>query len=331
MTAKMKRREFITLLGGATLAWPLAARAQQQAIPVIGFLSSGSQQADASRLASFWRGLNEAGYVEGRNVAGEYRWADHQYDRLPALAADVVRAPVAVIVAIGGPTSALAAKAATKTIPIVFAVASDPVELGLVPSLNRPGGNVTGVTTLASTVLEKQFEVLHETVPKATLMGCLVNAANSNAARDTKEAGETARALGLELRILNASTEAEIDAAFATFAQQGAGAVVVTSDTLFNSRRDQIVTLAARHGLPAIYGYREFAAAGGLMSYGTSLLDVYRQAAVHTARILKGDKPADLPVVQATKVELVINLRTAQALGITFPVSLLGRADEVIE
>jgi len=326
----MRRHEFITLLGGAA-AWPLAARAQQPATPVIGFLSSGSRQADASRLASFWRGLNEAGYVEGRNVAGEYRWADHQYDRLPALAADVVRAPVAVIVAIGGPTSALAAKAATKTIPIVFAVASDPVELGLVPSLNRPGGNVTGVTTLASTVLEKQFEVLHETVPKATLMGCLVNPANSNAARDTKEAGATARALGLELRILNAGTEREIDAAFATFAQQGAGAVVVTSDTLFNSRANQIVTLAARHALPAIYGYREFAAAGGLMSYGTSLLDVYRQAAVHTARILKGDKPADLPVVQATKVELVINLRTAQALGITFPVSLLGRADEVIE
>jgi putative ABC transport system substrate-binding protein len=331
MASYIGRRKFLATLGGAAAAWPLAAYAQQPAMPVIGFLSGGSQLADASRFASFWRSLNEAGYLEGRNVAGEYRWADHQYDRLPALAADLVRRPVDVIVGIGGPTPALAAKAVTKTIPIVFVAPSDPVELGLVASLNRPGSNVTGVTSMASTVLEKQFEVLHETMPKARVIGCLVNPANSNAARDMREAREATQALGLGLRILNASTEREIDAAFATFAQQGAGAVVVTSDTLFNSRADQIVTLAAHHALPAIYGYREFAAAGGLMSYGTDLLDVYRRAAVHTGRILKGVKPADLPVVQATRIELVINLRTARALGITFPLSLLGRADELIE
>ena len=328
----MKRREFITLLGGAAAAWPLAAWAQQAGMPVIGFLSSGSQQSDSSRLVAFWQGLNGTGYVEGRNVASEYRWADDKYDQLPALAVELVGGQPSLIVAIGGPTSVAAAKAATKTIPIVFTMAGDPVQLGLVASLNRPGGNVTGVTTLGSTVVAKQFEVLHETVPKATMIGCLVNPINPNAGTDTKEAQEATRTLGLQLLVLNATTEHDIDMAFATFVQQQAGAVVVVSDGLFNSRPNQIVALAARHALPAIYSLREFPAAGGLMSYGTGLADAYRQAGLQTGRILKGEKPSDLPVVeQLTKVELIINLKTAKALGITFPITLLGRADEVIE
>ena len=246
-------------------------------------------------------------------------------------AAELVRRPVTVIVAVGGPASAFAAKTATKTIPIVFAISSDPVNLGLVASLNRPGGNVTGATTLASMVVAKQFEVLHETVPKAVVIGFVVNPNNPSAETDTREAQEATRTLGLQLHISNASTESEIDTAFMTLAQNGAGGVVVVADALFNSRPDQLVALAARHALPTIYSLREFAEAGGLMSYGTSIADVYRQVGVYTGRILKGEKPADLPVVQATKVELVINFKTARTLGLIIPTPLLGRADEVIE
>jgi putative tryptophan/tyrosine transport system substrate-binding protein len=329
----MRRREFITLLGGAAAAWPIAARAQQAGkLPTIGFLSSGSQQSDSSRLIAFWQGLNGTGYVEGRNVASEYRWADDKYDQLPALAVELVGDQPSVIVAIGGPTSAAAAKAATESIPIVFTIAGDPVKLGLVASFNRPGGNVTGVTTLGSIVVGKQFEVLHETVPKATMIGCLVNPINPNAETDTKEAQEATRALGLQVLVLHASTERDIDAAFATFVQQRAGAVVVVSDGLFNSRPNQIVALAARYALPTIYSLREFPAAGGLMSYGTGLADAYRQAGLHTGQILKGEKPADLPVAQQlAKVELIINLKTAKTLGLDVPPMLLARADEVIE
>jgi putative ABC transport system substrate-binding protein len=326
----MRRREFITLIGSVAVV-PLAARAQQSAMPVIGFLSAGSPQSDTLRLAAFQRGLNETGYLDGRNVESEYRWADDQYDRLPALAAELLGRRPAVIVAIGGPTSALAAKAATKTIPIVFTIAGDPVKLGLVASLSRPGGNVTGVTTLSSLVVAKQFEVLHETVPQAKVIGCLVNSVNPNAESDIKEAREATRALGLKLHVLNASAERDIDAAFAAFVQNRADAVVVVSDALFNSRPNELVALAARHALPTIYSLREFAMDGGLMSYGTSLADAYRQAGQYTGRILKGAKPADLPAVQATKVELILNLKTARTLGITFPTTLLGRADEVVE
>jgi putative ABC transport system substrate-binding protein len=330
MAIHVGRRRFIATLSGSA-TWPLAARAQQPTMSVVGFLSNGWQQSDAVRLAAFRQGLNETGYVEGQNVASEYRWAEDNYDRLPALAAELVWRQATVIVAVGGPASALAAKAATKTIPIVFAMSSDPVKLGLVASLNRPGDNVTGATTLASMVVAKQFEVLHETVPKATVLGFLGNPNNPNAETDTREAQEATRTLGLQLHILNASTEREIDTAFTTLAQNGAGGVVVVADALFNSRPNQLVALAARHALPTIYSLREFAEAGGLLSYGTSIADVYRQVGVYTGRILKGEKPVDLPVVQSTRVELVINVKTAKALGLTFPITLLGRADEVIE
>ena len=326
----MRRREFITLLGGAA-AWPLAAHAQQPAMPVIGFLSGGSPQSDAARLVAFRRGLNETGYVEHRNVTGEFRWADHQLERLHALAVELLERRATVIVAVGGPTPAVAAKAATRTVPIVFTIGADPVKLGLVASLNRPGGNVTGVTNLANIVLAKQFEALHETVPKAAMIGFLVNPINPNAETDTKEAQEATRTLGLKLRVMSASTETDIDAAFASFAKQQVDAGVVLPDALFNSQANRIVALAARYALPMIYSLREFPSAGGLMSYGTGLADAYRQAGIYTGRILKGEKPEDLPIVQATKVELIINLKTAKALGITFPLSLLARADEVIE
>ena len=327
----MMKREFITLLGGAAVAWPLAARAQQPAMPVVGLLSAGSQQSDAARLVAFRRGLNETGYVEGQNLASEYRWADSHYDRLHALAVELLGRRATVIIAIGGPAPAVAAKAATRMVPIVFTVGGDPVKLGLVASLNRPGGNVTGVTTLANIVVAKQFEVLHETVPKAAVVGFLVNPANPNVETDTKEALQATRTLGLRLRVVHASTEHDIDAAFASFVRQRVDAGVVLPDALFNSRANQIVALAARYALPTIYSLREFPSVGGLMSYGTGLADAYRQAGIYTGRILKGEKPEDLPIVQATKVELVINLKTAKALGITFPLTLLGRADEVIE
>jgi putative ABC transport system substrate-binding protein len=327
----MRRREFIALVSGTAVAWPLAARAQQLAMPVVGFLSSGSKESDTVRLLAFWRGLNETGYVEGRNVGSEYRWADDRYDSLSALAANLVERQPSVIATIGSPAAALAAKTATSTIPIVFAISGDPTNLGLVASLNRPGGNVTGTTTFGTLLVPKQFEVLHEAVPRATVIGCLVNRLNPNFETNTKEAQEAASKLGLQLRILNAGTERDIETAFTTFVQQQADGVVIVADALFNSRPKEFVALAARHALPTIYQYREFAAAGGLISYGSSLADAYRQAGTYAGRILKGEMAGDLPVLQATKVELILNLRTAKVLGITFPISLLGRADEVIE
>ena len=327
----LKRRDFIALLGGAAATWPVTARAQQPAMPVIGFLSSGSRQFDALRLAAFRRGLSEIGYVESRNVASEYRSAEDHYDRLPALAAEPGSTSGRSDRRSWESPAALAAKAASTTVPIVFTIASDPVRLGLVASLNRPGGNVTGVTSLASMMVAKQFEMLRETVPNATAIGCLVNPNNPNTETDTREAQEATRTLGLQLHILNASTEREIDTAFTTLTQKGAGAVVVVSDGFFNSRPDQFAALAARHALPAIYAFREFARAGGLMSYGTSLTDANRQVGVYAGRILKGEKPANLPVQQAVKIELVLNLKTAKTLGLAFPITLLGRADEVIE
>jgi putative tryptophan/tyrosine transport system substrate-binding protein len=327
----LQRRAFIALLGGAAAAWPLAARAQHATIPVIGFLSGGSQQSDAWRLAAFRRGLKETGYIEGRNVVSEFRWAHDQYDRLPALAAELARSQPAVMVAVGGPAAALAAKAASTTVPIVFAIAGDPVKLGLVATINRPGGNATGVSTVFSSVVAKQFEILHEMMPRATVIGCLVNPKNPNAVTGTREAQEAARALGLSLHFVNANTEREIDTAFATLVQERVDALVIVTDPLFNSWPDQLAALAARYALPAIYPYREFAAAGGLISYGGTLTDPWYLAGVYAGRILKGEKAADLPVQQSTKITLVINLQTAKALGLTVPPTLLARADEVIE
>ena len=327
----MRRREFITLLGSAAAAWPLAVRAQQPTMPLVGFLSSGSQQSDVWRLAAFRRGLSETGYIEGRNVVSEFRWAYDQYDRLPALATELARSQPTVIVAVGGPAAALAAKAASTTVPIVCAIAGDPVELGLVVSVNRPGGNATGISTVFSSVVAKQLEMLHEMMPKATVIGCLVNPKNPNAVTGTREAQEAARNLGLSLHFVNASTEREIDTTFATLVQGRVDALVIVTDPLFNSWPDQLAALAARHALPAIYPYREFAAAGGLISYGGNLTEPWYLAGAYAGRILKGEKAADLPVQQTTKVTLVINLKTAKSLGLTIPVTLLGRADEVIE
>jgi putative tryptophan/tyrosine transport system substrate-binding protein len=332
MSAKMERREFITLLGGAAVAWPLAGRAQQAAVPVIGFLSNTSRQLnDALRLVPFREGLKETGYVEGRNVAAEFRWAANQLDRLPVLAADLLHRQPAVIVTLGGPASAVAAKAASATVPIVFAIAGDPVELGLVASFNRPGGNVTGVATFLGPLVAKQFEALNETVPTATVIGCLLNPSNPNTETYTREAEIATRALGLKLEVLHARNETEIEMAFATLVQKRVSALVVVSDGLFNGQREQIAALAARYTIPAIYPFSEYARAGGLMSYGTSVGEAYRQAGIYTGRILHGVKAADLPVILLTKVELVINAKAAKALGISFPLSLLGRADEVIE
>jgi ABC-type uncharacterized transport system substrate-binding protein len=327
----VRRREVIALLGGAAV-WPLAAHAQQPAMPVIGFLSNGFRQSDeALRLAPFREGLKEAGYIDGRDVASEYRWAEGQNDRLAALATDLVRRSVAVIVAIGGPAPPLSAKQATTTIPIVFVVAGDPVRQGLVASLNRPDGNVTGVSGMAGVVVAKQLEVLHEAVPRGDLIGLLVNPTTPTVELYTRDAQEAAQTLGLKLLVVRAATEGEFEPAFATLAEQRADAVLVPSDALFNDRPDQLVALAARHAIPAIYPFSEYAGVGGLMSYGVTFGIAFRQAGVYTGRILRGAKPADLPVVQLTKIQLVINLRVAKTLGLTFPLPLLGRADEVIE
>ena len=325
----MKRREFITLLGGAVAAWPLAARAQQPAMPVIGLLDQRSPDALADRLRGFRQGLKDAGFVEGQNAAIESRWAENQVDRLPELAADLVRRQVAVIVAPAGLAPALAAKAATKTIPIVFVIADDPVRLGLVASLARPGGNLTGINFLSGELTAKRLELLRELMPSATRVAVLVNPANAE--NPEREVEAAARSIGLQIQTLNASTIREINAAFATFVRERPDAVFVGLDPFFNSRRIQLVQLAARYAIPASYPARDFAEAGGLMSYGADIADAWRQAGSYAGRILKGAKAADLPVVQSSKFELVFNVQTAKALGLDVPPLLQHRADEVIE
>jgi len=327
----MRRREFITLIGGATAARPLAARAQQPSMPVIGFLNSASADAYKKFLESFRRGLGEVGFVEGQNVGIEFRWAEGQYDRLPELATDFVRRRVAVIVATGGPASGQAAKAATTTIPIVFISGADPVQEGLVESLNRPGGNATGVNPLLPAMEGKRLGLLREVVPNAALIGVLLNSAMPAFDRQLSDVEAAARSVGQRLHILRATNEGEIDAAFAKAAELRIGGLLVAADPFIASRRERLVELASRYAIPAIYEIREYAAAGGLMSYGISLAEAYRLVGVAAGRILKGDSPANLPVQQLTKFEFVINIKTAKTLGLNVPPTLLARADEVIE
>jgi putative tryptophan/tyrosine transport system substrate-binding protein len=331
---QIKRREFITLLGGAA-AWPIAARAQQPSMPVIGFLNSYSSDAFAQYfLPAFHQGLNQAGYVEGQNVAVEYRWAGNQYERLTALAADLVRRRVSVITAGSASLAAVAAKAVTTTIPIVFLTGGDPVKMGLVASLNRPGGNLTGVTTLNLEMTPKRLEVLRELLPTTTSMAVLVNPTNNpvSVEAELRQAQAAAHTLGLQtIHMLQASTEPDLDGVFSTLIQQRVGGLVITADTFFSGKHAEVAALASRHAMPTISPYREFVTAGGLMSYGGSVTELYRLVGVYTGRVLNGDKPADLPVQQVTKVDLVINLKIAKALGLDVPPTLLARADEVIE
>jgi len=327
----VRRREFITLVGGAAVAWPLAARAQQAPMPVVGFVNADSAQVWARPLSAFLNGLGEAGYVEGRNVTIEYRWADSHYDRLPEMIADLVHRQVSVIAATGT-SAALAAKTATTTIPIVFEMASDPVKLGLVASLNRPDGNITGVSQLAVGIVPKELELLHELLPAARTIALLVNpAAPAIADTETQEVQSAAKTLGLELYVLHASTERDFEAAFAQVTQMHAGGLVIGTDALFTGRTAQLAALAIQRAVPTVYKGRDFAAAGGLLSYGADFTATYRLAGTYTGRVLKGEKPADLPAQQATKIEMFLNLKTAKALGINVPLTLLGRADEVFE
>jgi ABC-type uncharacterized transport system substrate-binding protein len=331
MAIHIRRREFIVTLGSAA-AWPLAVRAQQPAMPVVGFLHAGSPESSTHRVAAFRRGLNETGYFEGQNVAVEYRWAEGRYDRFSELAAELVRRQVSVIVTPGSPMAANAAKAATSAIPIVFAVGGDSVKLGLVASLARPGGNVTGVNFFVTELAAKRLGLLRELLPTAARVAVLVNPTNPTTAESTaRDVQAAARTIGLQVRILSAGTIREIDAAHASLARERADALLVAGDGFFNSRRVQLAMLAVRHAIPATYSVREYAEAGGLMSYGTSLADTDRQVGIYAGRILKGAKPADLPVLQSTKFELVINLQAARMLGLEVPPSLLARADEVIE
>jgi len=327
----MRRRAFFAALGGAALAWPMAAHPQRKAMPVIGWLSGAAAAGYVPFLAAFREGLKETGYVEGQNVAIEYRWADGNYDRLPALAAELVALKVDLIAASGGDASSRAAKDATSTIPIVFNTGDDPVATGLVTSLARPGGNLTGISFLVVELHPKRLELLSDLVPQARVIGLLVNPDSPQTERVLRGMQEAARAKGIQLLVVKASTGSEIDAAFAALSQQAPGALVVQADPFFNSRRDQLVALAARYAVPAIYEGRQFAMAGGLISYGASLTAVYRQLGIYAGKILQGAKPADLPVQQPTAFDLVINLKTAEALDLTVPPSILARADEVIE
>ena len=327
----MRRREFITLLGGAAVTWPLTARAQQPTMPVIGFLSSRSPTESASVVAAFRQGLQESGYIDGQNARIEFRWADGHYDRLPILASELVTRQVALIAATGDVPSALAAKGATSTLPIVFVIGGDPVSFNLVASYNRPGGNVTGVSLVTNVLGAKCLGLLHDLVPNAAVIGLLVNPDNPNAEPVRKDAQEAAHIIGQQIYVVNAANERDFEPAFAALVQQRADGLVVASDPFLLSQREQLVVLSARHMIPTIYEFREFATAGGLMSYGSNVAGAYRQAAVYIGRILKGEKPADLPVVQSTKFEFVINLKTAKALGLTVPLHLQQIADEVIE
>jgi putative tryptophan/tyrosine transport system substrate-binding protein len=330
MSAKMRRRELITLLGGAAAAWPLAAYAQQPVMPVIGFLNSGTAREWAHLVAAFKEGLNELGFVEGKNVAIEYRWAQGENERLPTLAADLAGHQVAVIAAFG-PPAALAAKAATTTIPTVFMAGTDPIDLGLVTNFRRPTGNMTGLNVFAEVLTPKRQELLHELVPSAQLVAMLVDPTAAQTRSELPVVQAAADGIGQKVRIFNASSDREIDAALATIVDQRIGGLIVQTDQFFTVRRDQLVLLTTRHAIPTIFGWREFVVAGGLMSYGTSLRAAYRQLAIYAGRILKGEKPADLPVQQATTFEMVVNLKAARALGVTIPTAILLRADEVIE